>query len=443
MRMNQINCSFCQKKFVPSRSDAKFCSSSCRYKYAHRKRLYEQALTQKDEELEKLRSQLEKLETDLINYESSKEERNIREQKIRKEKRTSDETIERLNAASDSQLFNYLVKKRKLPFSKAINVEEFYIKNQTLRSISPAQKLRLVNDYKIELREKNQLATERYKSIPLNFESIIGDSTEEEKQDAINSLMSEIAVLEKSEIKMDLPTPKLPSKKQGQNELTKKDKQARIEALRTKKSIIELNGEEIRNMKFETFTLSGELGRFLGHLDRNMVALALTGNAGAGKSYFSYQLAKLFLDNNLKVKYFSIEEGVGQLTQNKLDQYDIGRKMRVVNYASLDDIDRDAETHDVIILDSYSSVTKDPEDYEILRQTHPKTLFVVIFQKTTKNTIKGGASITFNSAAVIDVVVEKNEETGIKKRFAHMKKSRYGTTNWVYSIDEEKVISEG
>lgn len=49
----------------------------------------------------------------------------------------------------------------------------------------------------------------------------------------------------------------------------------------------DLSAEEVLQMTFDTYTLQGELGRFLGELDHNKVAFALTGDSGAGKSYFS------------------------------------------------------------------------------------------------------------------------------------------------------------
>ena len=64
-------------------------------------------------------------------------------------------------------------------------------------------------------------------------------------------------------------------------------------------------------MNFNIFQFKGELGRFLGELDDNMVAFVLTGDSGAGKSYFSYSLAKLLLSSNKTVKYYSLEEGIG------------------------------------------------------------------------------------------------------------------------------------
>ncbi len=76
-----------------------------------------------------------------------------------------------------------------------------------------------------------------------------------------------------------------------------------------------LKGSELMAMDFETFSLPTELGQFLGQLERYRLAIALTGDSGAGKTYFSFSLVELFLNAGHSVKYYSLEMGLG----NKLD----------------------------------------------------------------------------------------------------------------------------
>ena len=71
-----------------------------------------------------------------------------------------------------------------------------------------------------------------------------------------------------------------------------------------------VSGAELLNTEFETFTLPNELGRFLGNLERYMLAISLTGDKGAGKTHFSFELAGLFLKAGYSVKYFSLELGI-------------------------------------------------------------------------------------------------------------------------------------
>lgn len=197
-----------------------------------------------------------------------------------------------------------------------------------------------------------------------------------------------------------------------------------------------IGGADLINMKFETFKLEGELGRFLGELDRNMTSFALTGDSGSGKSYFSFELAKLFIDYGFTCKYFSLEEGLGKLTQEKLLKYNIGNELILSGKATLSEIRKDAKEYDVVIIDSFQKLEAKASEFENLRQNFPKTIFIIIFQKTTSGSIRGGSSIKFNSSATIDIRIKENE------RIAYMEKGRYGTMGWRYSVSEREVIQE-
>lgn len=197
----------------------------------------------------------------------------------------------------------------------------------------------------------------------------------------------------------------------------------------------DMSSDELLNMKFDTFTLSTELGRFLGQLERFKLAFALTGDSGAGKSYFSFGLAKLFQINNLSVKYFSLEEGVGQLTKEKIILYQL-KNLQITGEGKLHDVRTAAKEFDVIIVDSFQKLNCRPEEFDKLRHDFPTTIFIIIFQKTTNNTVRGGSQIVFDSSAIINI--EKREDI----RIAVMEKSRYGTTGWQYDITEGSIIKE-
>ena len=195
-----------------------------------------------------------------------------------------------------------------------------------------------------------------------------------------------------------------------------------------------VGGADLQNMTFDTFTLESELGRFLGELDKNMTSFALTGNSGAGKSYFSFELTKVFIDNGFKAKYFALEEGLGKLTQNKVRFYGLDNNITITGKGSLRDVRRDAKLYDLIVIDSFQKLNVKAEEFERLRQDFPKTIFIIIFQKTSSGSMRGGSSIKFNSSATIDVQIKDDE------RIAFMEKGRYGTIGWMYSINEGVVI---
>ena len=117
-------------------------------------------------------------------------------------------------------------------------------------------------------------------------------------------------------------------------------------------------------------------------------------------------------------------------------QYGLGNELGITDQGSLEDVRIAAKDYPLIIVDSFNKLDAKPTDFESLRTDFPKTLFILIFQKTTSGTMRGGSSIKYNSSATINVIKRDGE------RIAIMEKGRYGTMDWEYSIDEGKVIKE-
>lgn len=75
-------------------------------------------------------------------------------------------------------------------------------------------------------------------------------------------------------------------------------------------------------------------------------------------------------------------------------------------------------------MDSFGKLKTKPEEFDKLRTDFPNTIFIIIFQKTSSGTMRGGPSMLFDSAAAIDIVKQEDE------RVAVMVKSRFGTQGW-------------
>ena len=196
-----------------------------------------------------------------------------------------------------------------------------------------------------------------------------------------------------------------------------------------------ISGGALMEMEFDTFRLEGELGRFMGELERDMMAVALTGDSGAGKSTFSFSLARLFLQAGFKVCYFSLEMGISKRTQQMMQENDY-QDLILYRKGKLPEVKKATKEFDVIFVDSFSRLECKADDFEDLRQTYPDTIFVVIFQKTNQGTIRGGASIKYNSTATIDIQLREDGE-----RVAVMEKSRYGTQDWEYLVTEQRIAA--
>ncbi len=207
---------------------------------------------------------------------------------------------------------------------------------------------------------------------------------------------------------------------------------------------MEITGSSIRNLTFHTFELDGELGKFFGKLERYKLAIALTGDSGAGKSNFSFRICRIFMERGFRIKYYSLEEGIGALTKQKvLDNKLESDNFSITDTGTMDTLRTDAQRYDLIAVDSFGKLTRDPKEFDGLRQEFPDTVFLCIFQKTTDGKVRGGSSIVFDSSATIDVVEVRDTEKKVIDRVATMKKGRYGTSGWVYSIMQDKIIKRG
>lgn len=450
-----MKCIECNKNFTAKRSDAKYCSHNCQVKNYNRRKQQqfdfkiqqEKALGKVKEQqqikqleinkkIKLIKEQLIPLQHSLMELKEEKQILLIELTTIQKQKNEAQEEISKLMKAlamDDEEFCKEYCQSEEIRTDKynrvlnglinltlsAYNKEEQRKKMNTLRDEMTEQLMELEDS----LQEDKSFIKEHYlhlKSIHQKIEKI---------QKKIKELNQKIKALEHQKSVSVKPIEIKKQNQPTQTTLVQRNNN-------TQKSNHAVGGAELLNMTFNTFQLNGELGRFLGELDRNMTAFALTGDSGAGKSYFSFELAKAFIDHNFKAKYFALEEGLGKLTQNKVRYYNLDNNLTITGNGTLREVRNDAKNYDLIVIDSFQKLNVKAEEFERLRQDFPKTIFIIIFQKTTAGTMRGGSSIKFNSSATIDVQLKDDE------RIAVMEKGRYGTIGWVYSIDEGIVINE-
>lgn len=411
-------CQYCQSEFIPLRSDAKYCSNGCRYKAMHQKRLEQTFLEEKEQRRIKLTNQLASIQEQVKHYYAEKR----RQEQLLQAKEKLLKLNRQLSGLSDKELYPHICEYqlKDLPPQSS----KWHELNDYLRFCSDEEKRDIISDFKEMLEERVaqvQQMNRRFTLLPL-----LRLDQEHPYEDQIAEIENQLVELEKEVYVAPVP-PALTSGKESSK---------RPKRIKRRSHPKEMGADDVLNLNFTTFILPGELGRFLGELDRNMIAFALTGDSGAGKTYLSFALAKLFITAKMKVKYFSLEEGIGKLTQEKIAFYELGNDLKITAEGTLGEIRSDAERFDVIIVDSYSKITANPEEFEELRQDYPQTIFVIIFQKTTSGSIRGGSSIKYNSSATINVVLKDGRPVSI------MEKSRYGTQGWVYDNKSSRIIKE-
>ncbi len=192
-----------------------------------------------------------------------------------------------------------------------------------------------------------------------------------------------------------------------------------------------------------TFRLNGALGKLLGDLERYELAITIEGDQGGGKTRFTYQLADAFADIGNRIAIFSLEIGSrSDLITRMKEEY-----LLPVNQNSIfitdqlpegyKSISKAAKGFDVIIIDSWNKTGLPSQDFDRLRKQHPNTIFIVIFQRTTQKTIRGGTAPLFDAGVNIEVV--KVNDT-FKNNYAVTTKNRYGITGVKYNIFNKNII---
>jgi nucleoside-triphosphatase THEP1 len=194
-----------------------------------------------------------------------------------------------------------------------------------------------------------------------------------------------------------------------------------------------VKAKDVQNINFaDRIQLSGDLGVFLGLLERDKCAITLSGEPGSGKTYLCFDVMSKFVKANLKVCYFSLEEGITHLTQMKLERYNLVNEinLEINESASIEDVKRFSNKFDVIVIDSWGKLNTDIGEFDKLRINYPQTIFIAIFQQTSSGQMRGGTRASFDASTNIET--SKSGE----KRIAVCTKNRYGFTGVRYFIDD-------
>ncbi len=410
---------------------AQYCNHSCSQGYYKRRRRILDQIGKVEQEIKSNEDWLKELEEESDTHESEKADLNKIENSIEVEQK-------RVNT------LNHLLSLSKPAFQKSLgkyldrHMDKFgddY--GMFMYGDDPEAKERISVFHKDRFNKMRESANEKIKSLKKELgvekgKNLMSGFDQILIMDKSKKINAEIAELNKklTELKVidldNLPV-KFNPKKVSSTDRTKEKRKPLVKGV---------SGREILDMTFNNLELEGELGLFLGLLQRNKCAIALTGDSGAGKTTFSFQLAKGFRNANQSVGYFSLESGITETTQELIENLDLAdSKFEVFGEGKLEDVRIQADRFDCIIVDSYAKISSKADDFESLRQDFPDTFFIIIFQKTTDGKIRGGSSILYNSTATIDIRLTKGNH-----RIAFMQKSRYGTENFVYSISQDKLL---
>lgn len=192
-----------------------------------------------------------------------------------------------------------------------------------------------------------------------------------------------------------------------------------------------------------TFQLPGNLGQLLGDLEKFELAITIEGDQGGGKTRFTYQLADAFASIGNDIAIFSLEIGSSSnlITRMKEEYLQPKNQERIFISGQLPDgyktIEETAKQFDVIIIDSWNKTGLLSQEFDRLRKENPNTIFIVIFQRTTQKTIRGGTAPLFDAGINIEIV---KADDSFVNNYAVTTKNRYGITGIKYNIYNRELM---
>jgi len=199
------------------------------------------------------------------------------------------------------------------------------------------------------------------------------------------------------------------------------------------------------NTNENTFQLGDGFGSFLGNLERFELAITIEGEQGSGKTRFTYQLANAFANLDYRIAIFSLEIGsksdlIRRMKEDYLEEENQAHVFIADTLLNgIKSIKEASRQFDVVIIDSWNKVGVSSLDFDSLRKEFPDTIFIVIFQRTTQKTIRGGTAPLYDAGINIEVV---KADDSFKNNYAVTTKNRYGVTGIQYNIYEQKVLQE-
>lgn len=425
-----MKCKQCGEGIINKREDTIFCNGNCKQKHYKRKKKIKgrivklQRLIQSENEIIDHWKQVfnEEKQRVLSTIESF-------QKKLNKNKSILEKLIE-LKSLTKLEYYKYLIRKfERNPnhYSSELEICYYYgnsEKNQLVLGYRALSQDRIKDIYSTN-EKLNDKVDYFKKALDKNRRTKLQSDAEYKIDKSENEIKEfDQELIELSEIDLE----RLPIIKSKKTSIIKSKRISSAQGF---------SGKEIANMKFDGIQIKGEIGRFLGTMERNKCAIALTGDSGAGKSYFSYELANAFICQKLSVGYFTLESGFNNKFKEFASNHSGNFLFKAFEEGKLQDVRTEANNFDCIIIDSFSKISDKAKDFEELRQDFPNTFFIIIFQKTTDGKIRGGSSILFNSTATIDIKIAQDGE-----RLATMKKSRYDSENFIYSITEGKLIKD-
>ncbi len=419
--MNIKNCDYCQKELIGKRSDAKFCSSSCKAKFFEKN---------KKNQVKKEVGQPKSVEASLrgvINSNNSNKKTPVKESKVvsKKYKRLEEE-LDVLQTSKDA-----LIQERDQYISR---IETIVKENGQLLKIAVAALGTYFGDKNFNNKENN-IAGGLAGFIAGNIVDNIffKNNRDERKSIEIKELSEKIKLIDvkltsvKEEIKRiesriltiefiasDIPDnlTLAPVEKVSTPETNKLVNQNQI----TTSSKI-LNSLDLDNIDYKALNFQGKWLDFLG-LPTIIFHCGIYGMPGGGKSNLAIQFAKYLADNFGKTIYISGEEGFSRTLYDKLCGNNAkSENLDIADLRSYDDIIKEINTdaYNFILIDSLDNMKISINEFKDLRKRFINSAIISISQSTKDGKMRGSNEIVHDCD--INIKVDNGIATTTKNRF--------------------------
>lgn len=158
-----------------------------------------------------------------------------------------------------------------------------------------------------------------------------------------------------------------------------------------------MNSMDFERLQFKTIGFTGKYRDLIGDPSPGFTAMVF-GRPKMGKSHLCVDFAGYLARNHGRVLYVAKEEGLDYTLQEKL-------KANGVAHPNLDiaeTIPEGLDSYDFIFLDSVNSLALSTADLLALKEHHPATSFIYVFQTTKAGAHRGDNEFQHN----VDVVIE-------------------------------------
>ena len=195
----------------------------------------------------------------------------------------------------------------------------------------------------------------------------------------------------------------------------------------------------------ETFTLPGEIGKFLQTIQPYKELILIKGTKHTSKSQLAMQIANAFGELEMPVGYIDQEQG-GMLSKDTIESRDRntsekGRPFIFIK-GDLEDPFNDIQTYckyfKVIVADSVTDLGLTADELNYLRTTYPEVILIFISQVKENGNMYGGNKMAHNPTKIIQCHQSKDPV----KRYASLEKNRGNDLGLYYSMYYQKLIED-